>query len=47
MRYAEDLDFTVSRGDSCTEIEPYHQLMQRKRIRFIHMDILDKEGGGT
>jgi len=47
MRYAEDLDFTVSRGDSCTGTGFYRQSMQKKNTQYIHMDTLDKEGGGT
>ena len=42
MRYAEDLDFTVSRGDSCTGTGFYQQSMQKKITQYIHMDISDK-----
>ena len=47
MRYAEDLDFIVSRGDSFTGTGFYRQSMQKKNTQYIHMGILDKEGGGT
>jgi len=41
------LDFTVSRGDSCTGTGFCRQSMQKKNTQYIHMGILDKEGGGT
>ena len=47
MRYAEDLDFTVSREDLCTGTGFCRQSMQKKNTQYINMDTLDKEGGGT
>ena len=42
MRYAEDLDFTVSRGDSCTGTGFCRQSMQKKNTQYIiHTIILD------
>ena len=46
-RFSEDLDFTLSRGDSCTGTGFNRQTMQKKNTQYIHMGILDKEGGGT
>ena len=37
MRYAEDLGFTVSRGDSCTGTGFCRQSMQKKNTQYIHM----------
>ena len=37
MRYAEDLDFTVSRGDSCTGTGFCRQSMQKKNTQYIHI----------
>ena len=37
MRYAEDLDFTVSRGDSCTGTGFCRQSMRKKNTQYIHM----------
>ena len=34
MRYAEDLDFTVSRGDSCTGTGFCRQSMQKKNTQY-------------
>ena len=38
MRYAENLDFTVSRGDSCIGTGFCRQSMQKKNTQYIHMD---------